>query len=89
MLQKIAKNALVIISLCAVFAYSITITSLRYGADNSNNDVVVEYRAVPAKFYLTFSTSFEYFNSGFVMCFRDRPIALSSTDTTSCYLQNS
>ena len=59
----------VIILFSTLLILSTTFSSLRFGSDNTYNDVVIAYRNPVVKYYLILSTSFEYF-SEFIVCIR-------------------
>ena len=70
MLDGVLKNFFALIAIYSIHSSCSTISALRYGKDSASNDVAVEYRYKVGAFYLTFKSSFDYINSGFVMCFR-------------------
>ena len=82
------KTSLVLILSTMVIQTS-SMSALRPGTDVSTNDVDIVYNTGSLKYFIEFSVSFEYINSIYAFCFRERPVTFDSTNPTTCSLSNS
>ena len=76
--------SLIFLVLSIVIWQGCCFSSLRYGIDDPKNDVQIKYDSPANQFQLIFSNNFDYVSSTFILCFRQRPIAVLASDSTVC-----
>ena len=79
----------VILSTTLLVIQTTSLSALRPGTDVSTNDIQIDYQSDTSRYRLILSTKFEFINSVYVLCFRERPVFFDVNYPTTCSLSNS